>query len=1276
MNSTSLLVSRHGSNGVIRVLLVTVWAALITSGLSQEEAEIPENEVQLEPLKWLLPLSENGGADYPSGLLYERWNEVGGQTVDDLLNSEAFRKTPSISGIALLAEVPSGDGKDFGVRLRGTLVAPYTGKVRFVISSDDNSELWLSANETPFARKKIAWISGPGWFGSTPLGFTGRIATQWSAPIDLEEGKHYYLEAYHKEGAGDDHFQMMWQAEGEDEPTMIPGEVLMPWTGNDLDLDDDGLPDEWQELTGLSRLENSAWWQDADGDRVTNFEEFIGSTSPVDGSAMNGFSLLEIWYGSWGREVEDLRRDPRFMKAPHRAVFVEGAATPKLGASHFGSRLSGYIVPKEDGEYELAVSGDDTVELWLSPDDSRMHKKRLAFNDYWRGSLKEDEWTKVPAQQTKAVTMKAGNAYYFEVLQKDAVEPGWSALGWRKKGEESFYPVMPEFLRSPAREAADGDQDGIPDSWASSMLSRAGDEVPDLTEFGDPDRDGLINLVEYQDGTDPLTRTSVLGSLAREWWFQVPGVSLDNARRSGTFLKRPSMFTLTAGAKAESNTVDYFASRLRGSVKAPVAGEYRFWIAGDDHCELWLSDTEKKFYKQKIAWISPASWENPDTDAWVDPQQWDQRSTQESDIILLDEGEERFLEILHKEAGDKDHVAIAWQYREIGGEWNERSLVDFDYVASYSGDDDDIDDDYLPDGWEFDVGLDPQDSGSRDSLRQGEYGDFDEDKLTNREEFLLGTNPCLADTDGDGVGDHDELKIYGSDPKVKDASPPTKHAEFDLGEYIAIGGGWAKSSTNTLFSTQRRGAVDFSFELSEAGIYLVEIAAVARGSSDYTPPISVVTYVDGVEVGSASISDEGINESWLTPWMGAGSHTITIDNRNVQSGATLEILSVNLFRHEGDDSNANSIPDWMEGLFGRLNGLDSISDESFVSPVCLEGVSRLPESVFIEVPSGKVVVNAGLSGRWYADVPLDSENDLEVLALFENGALPKRSIVKWVETNILDAPETLRVRVGASLKLAVVPPDFDRSLAFSTISIDGRSIHTGPASQFKIVTFDRAGEFELAGTSVAGGETFASAIRIEVVEADFGQTFDVASGSSRIWTPSQLPAGVDLEWDSPLMIMEVESTGSPKRSFAVSSPAGNRASPKVLARLSKGGPILGSTTINVFRIVGASESGDSRMVDILPDGTRVIEVIYLIDGHVPDDISVWIEFYVTDAVFLDGSTRYHLTADDFDENGFARVVMYKAPGEGVAYVCHWIRPYDDDSPAGARRAEDPPTEND
>jgi thiol-disulfide isomerase/thioredoxin len=61
--------------------------------------------------------------------------------------------------------------------------------------------------------------------------------------------------------------------------------------------------------------------------------------------------------------------------------------------------------------------------------------------------------------------------------------------------------------------------------------------------------------------------------------------------------------------------------------------------------------------------------------------------------------------------------------------------------------------------------------------------DKDEDGLTKSEELELGTDPELADTDGDGLSDGDEHLIHGTDPLQAD----TDGDGFDDGDEIDFG---------------------------------------------------------------------------------------------------------------------------------------------------------------------------------------------------------------------------------------------------------------------------------------------------------------------------------------------------------------------------------------------------------------------------------------------------------------------------------------------------------
>ncbi len=82
----------------------------------------------------------------------------------------------------------------------------------------------------------------------------------------------------------------------------------------------------------------------------------------------------------------------------------------------------------------------------------------------------------------------------------------------------------------------------------------------------------------------------------------------------------------------------------------------------------------------------------------------------------------------------------------------------------------DTDGDGLPDGYEIlTIGSNPADVHSLDStLSDGEY-DNDQDGLSNYEEYLLGTDPLLADSDFDGLSDGDEVAL-GLNPLVVDSN--------------------------------------------------------------------------------------------------------------------------------------------------------------------------------------------------------------------------------------------------------------------------------------------------------------------------------------------------------------------------------------------------------------------------------------------------------------------------------------------------------------------------
>lgn len=70
----------------------------------------------------------------------------------------------------------------------------------------------------------------------------------------------------------------------------------------------------------------------------------------------------------------------------------------------------------------------------------------------------------------------------------------------------------------------------------------------------------------------------------------------------------------------------------------------------------------------------------------------------------------------------------------------------------------DTDNDGIPDAWEFDHGFDRADAT-----------DADADGLSNRQEFVNGSDPRSADSDGDGLSDFAEVTEWQTDPAVSDS---------------------------------------------------------------------------------------------------------------------------------------------------------------------------------------------------------------------------------------------------------------------------------------------------------------------------------------------------------------------------------------------------------------------------------------------------------------------------------------------------------------------------
>ena len=807
-------------------------------------------------------------------------------------------------------------------------------------------------------------------------------------------------------------------------------------------------------------------------------------------------------------------------------------------------------------------------------------------------------------------------------------------------------PIPPGNLATAGVAADDQDADGLPDSWerrhALDSQSGYGDEGP----WGDPDGDGVGNLEEFRRDGHPRQAGGFPASLSREYWRLIRGREVVDLTSSSGYREKPDIRDLIGQVDLQGGSGDFnYGQRIRGTLSVPVSGTYRFWASACGSCSVHLAPGPGRMGIREIIRIRGMDGEQ------IRPGEWSRYPSQRSGGIELEAGTTYFIEILHKAGTGGSHLALAWDYLTPDGIRQEREMVPASAFQSHRPDRSDLDDDGLPDEWERSHGLDPADSGHIDPLRQGAAGDFDGDGLNNLEEFSLGTHPADPHSDSDGVTDFDEVRLYGTDPLVADIDAPKESHRIDLAGSVPVGGShpWIVDGGGALVSGARNGVVEFRFDVIEPGFHALVLRAEARGTGG-TVPFSIA--MDGRILGSGHLGYLAKTNTWITPWLSAGAHTVTVHNRNTRANAVLAIHGVSLSHFGGVQSDVASHPEWLKRYLATHNRFNPPAI-SLVSPAFVEGTTRIADSVRLSSDGREIEVHEPIAGRWYANVPLDSARSTTVIeAGFEGAAAPLRHNIEWGAMNLLDVAEDQHVRLGDSVKVAAW--NADGTLGFA-ISAGERTWKGAPGSDPLIVKFENAGVEEWIVTPSAGEPR---TVRFHVHEADLGAGFSVANGSGRKWRAPKLPQPLELEMDPALEAIDIEADrGDPAaREFLIRSHSEVPGALGMVARLPGGGPILASTQVAAFNLSSASDTTDARQVETLPDGTRVVRVSYRIDGAVPPDLSIWIRLYVGDAVFTNGLVWRELTATDFNDQGVAEFDVLKAPGKGTPFVCHWILP--------------------
>ncbi|MCW1914010.1 PA14 domain-containing protein [Luteolibacter sp. GHJ8] len=304
----------------------------------------------------------------------EVWNGITGNNISDLTGAATYPAAPSVSGtLAANAglRAATGAGDNYGQRVSGYLVAPDSGRYTFWIASDDGGELWLSTDENPANRVRLAFVSN-----SVGEMAWDSQASQKSVPVALEAGRRYYIELLHKEGAGGDYLAAAWQGPGFAR-RVIPN-------------------------------------------------QFLEHPLVIPGKAS---IRREVWLNLAGEQVTNLTSAPPFVAGtPGARGRLNTFETPENHGDTYGQRLAARLVAPESGVFKFWIAGDDSTELWLSTDSNPANRIRIAYST---GFTNFREWTKFPTQESAGISLVAGNTYHIEALHKEGSSLDHLSVAWQ-----------------------------------------------------------------------------------------------------------------------------------------------------------------------------------------------------------------------------------------------------------------------------------------------------------------------------------------------------------------------------------------------------------------------------------------------------------------------------------------------------------------------------------------------------------------------------------------------------------------------------------------------------------------------------------------------------------------------------------------------------------------------------------------------------------------------------------------------------------------------------
>lgn len=540
-------------------------------------------------------------------------------------------------------------------------------------------------------------------------------------------------------------------------------------------------------------------------------------------------------------------------------------------------------------------------------------------------------------------------------------------------------------------------------------------------------------------------------------------------------------------------------------------------------------------------------------------------------------------------------------------------------------------------------------------------------------------------------------------------------------------GTWRRSG-NSLIGFDRRGWIEFDLKVAEPDVYLVELEAREWNKDKRTISLFPLKfYLDSDFLGSRTLeasSDELGRVYVFTPWLESGTHRLRVLWDGSRSETYLDVCAVRLRVIDGGHEEG-PVKSWVAARLMRQAGIDHPPPTlTYISPLRIEGRAQFSRRMIVQrevnlrepfhaggrpltypktsEPEGSLVIEPpavpfvaskseaetffeprvlaaraedlrqsfaawreptafaarqGAGYRFWSEIPLVPLVENAVTVAWQSGVATYRQAARWIPFNIMQGG-TMALQVGDSMLLTAHNGDSENGQA--VISVGGKTYTTVPEAPV-MYTFQQPGEYEIEGVyRHPDGREFSSLLKVSASDFTFSGRPLAYVGRERSWNPSDsenVAGKPTFEGDPRLALRQDDSRSKLYFSAVDNIPQ------TLVARDPATGAIIDSVSVESFRLFSSWETY-ARIIEELPDGTKLVEML-LILSPVPPDLSIQLEIFAGGVLFDDGTTTRWLSKDDFDVLG-QTTVRFIMPEDAVSSVCHRTNVYQNGQLIGSR----------